>query len=455
MSEIRDAIYGFIEPTKEDLQIINTPLFQRLRRIRQLACAYLVYPCALHTRFEHSLGVYHLSSIMAKKLLDKDPDKERIVRLSALLHDVGHGPFSHVSEHILEMFTDTTGSEKIHENITSKLIETNPEIEKIIGKNKIDQITGLLSGSKMDYSLMKQIVSGPLDADKQDYLLRDSYFCGVKYGVYDYLRLINTFEQYAEGKDRFIGVNEGGIHALEQFILAKYYMTWQVYRHRIRLITDQMIIRSLELGITKDDNEHLKKLYIYKDTNDYLNSYLNWWDDKLINFLVFETKTGYAHNIMKQVYERNLYKQAFSIKIKDYPEISGPSRAILQTIIKKENKPIRSKLESEIARILKTETECTIVNSYMVKSVKELARNDDPEGKIIILKQDGSKKDFEDESTVFQSIDESLNEVYIEVYAPVTFLDNRDRQNKTSAWKGEILEVLKNLNEGERKDEAK
>lgn len=248
MGEIRDAIYGFIEPTSEELKIINSSLLQRLRRIKQLACAYLVYPCAVHTRFEHSLGVFYISSIMADKLLkgsDKDENK-RIVKLAALLHDVGHGPFSHVSESILEMFSDADSGkvkEKIHERITARLIETDKGIKNILG-DKVGQIVGLLTGKRIDISLMKEIISGPIDADKQDYLLRDSYFCGVKYGIYDYQRLINTIDSYSDHGDDYIQFKEGGIHALEQFILAKYYITQTVYRHKVRLITDEMIIRA-------------------------------------------------------------------------------------------------------------------------------------------------------------------------------------------------------------------
>ncbi len=107
MNEIRDPVHGFITPSDTELKIINSTLFQRLRRIKQLAMAYLVYPGANHTRFDHSLGVYHIASSMAKKLLSKKDEQERrIVRLAALLHDVGHGPFSHVSEDILDKYSN-------------------------------------------------------------------------------------------------------------------------------------------------------------------------------------------------------------------------------------------------------------------------------------------------------------------------------------------------------------
>jgi len=449
MSEIRDTIFGFIEPEKDEWSILDSPLLQRLRRIKQLALAYLVYPGALHTRFDHSLGVFYLASVMADRLLNNSYNKQ-IVRLAALLHDVGHGPFSHVSESILELFFQKSSSsfdevtEKIHEKITALILKNDKELEKIIGRNKIEEVIGLLSGTKVDISLMKQIVSGPLDADKQDYLLRDSYFCGVKYGVYDYFRLINTLGKYEDDGDEYVCVQKDGIHALEQFILAKYYMTRQVYRHRIRLISDEMIIRGIELGIKKDEIDELKMLYIYKENDAYLDNYLRWGDDRLSNFLVFERNKGYAHNIFKRLCERKLFKKVFEIKLKEEEKIPGPGRALLQRITKKENKSKREKLEAEIAKIIKVQSEYTIVNSYQVKSVKEISRNDEKEGKITI-KIDENMRNFEEESTVFQSIDESLKEVWLEVYAPVSFKDKRDKDKKVKNWKTEIVDVLKNV----------
>ncbi len=191
MGEIRDPIYGFIELSEGELKIINTSLFQRLRKIKQLAMAYLVYPCANHTRFDHSLGVYHIASLMAERVLQgkENEERRRIVRLSALLHDVGHGPFSHVSEELLEKYASipTNEREKIHEKITAKLIENNTELKNLLSVDDRKSIVGLLSGTKVDVSLMRGIVSGPLDADKMDYLLRDSYFCGVNMGFLTFI----------------------------------------------------------------------------------------------------------------------------------------------------------------------------------------------------------------------------------------------------------------------------
>jgi hypothetical protein len=296
MNEIRDPIYGFIKPSDTELKIINSSLLQRLRRIKQLAMANLVYPGANHTRFDHSLGVYHIASLMADILLPGEEfrEKRNIIRYSALLHDVGHGPFSHVSEAVLNKFFKSEHEEKIHEQITQRLIESDSELKNILSPSEIGMVIGLLNGNKMDYSIMKEIVSGPLDADKMDYLLRDSYFCGVKYGIFDLHRLINTLESYRDGIDKHIAIKYDGLNSLEQFVLAKYYMTRQVYRHKVRILSDSMIVRGLELGIEKDDIPFLPDLFKFREDADYLTNYLKFYDDKILNDILFSGKIGYS-----------------------------------------------------------------------------------------------------------------------------------------------------------------
>ena len=155
--------------------------------LRQLAFAYLVYPGATHTRFEHSLGVCHVAGLLARKL-GFDEDQTKLVRLAALLHDLGHGPFSHVSEEALERYSDRDKlppkTHKIHELITTILIREDPQIARSLAQNDREKIVNAL-GPGHGEPILKHVLSGPLDADKQDYLLRDSYYCGVQYGMFD------------------------------------------------------------------------------------------------------------------------------------------------------------------------------------------------------------------------------------------------------------------------------
>jgi HD superfamily phosphohydrolase len=283
--------------------------------------AHLVYPGANHTRFDHSLGVYHIASLMVDELLPGKEHEERknIIRYAALLHDVGHGPFSHVSEAVLNNFFQSEYEEKVHEQITLKLIERDSELKAILSPDEIKMTIGLLSGKKFDFSIMKEIVSGPLDSDKMDYLLRDSYFCGVKYGIFDFHRLINTLEFYNEGKDMHIAVKFDGMNSLEQFVLAKYYMTRQVYRHKVRILSDAMIVRGLELGVEEDEIPFLVRLFKFQATDDYLENYLDFYDDKILNDILFSEKKGYAFEMFNRLYRRKLLKRIFSEKLSDIP----------------------------------------------------------------------------------------------------------------------------------------
>jgi hypothetical protein len=197
----------------------------------------------------------------------------------------------------------------------------------------------------------------------------------------------------------------------------------------------------------------LKKLYIYKESDAFLKNYIEWWDDRLLNFLVFDRDKGYAHDFFKRLYERKLFKKVFEIKIKE-EEIPGPTRTLLRRITKRENKSKREVLELEISKILDVQPEYTIINSYQVRSVKEVSRDGDKEGEISI-KINGNCRNFEEESTVFQSIDESLKEVWVEVYAPVSYVDKRDRDQKIKHWKKDIIGIIKNFETNGKKGNNK
>jgi HD superfamily phosphohydrolase len=448
MTEIRDPIHGFITPSDTELKIINTPVFQRLRKIRQLAMANLIYPGANHTRFEHSLGTYHIASRMAEKLLPgiENEEKRRSIKFAALLHDVGHGSFSHVSETVLDDYSDNlakNGKGKIHEKITIDIIKNDKELSKLISENDKNTVINLLGKSPVDVALMKNIVSGPLDADKMDYLLRDSYFCGVKYGVFDLDRILNTVESYDDKLDKYIAVKYDGVNSLEQFALAKYYMTMQVYRHKGRCVTDAMIIRGLKLGIEKDEIDFLIELFNYKNTPEYIYNYLKYWDDRILYELAFSRTSGYAHEIFHRLYKRNLFKTVFEERLKNL-NLSDKFRDVIINITEKANKNKRSRIEKEISLLpnINCCAENVILNSFTVKSVKEMSS--DNEGDIIVISREGNKRCFKEESTVFASIDESMKDIKVEVYAT---LDNPSLSEKK---KQDLRASIRQILEGEK-----
>jgi hypothetical protein len=445
--ELRDPIHGFIQRSELEQKLIDTSVFQRLRGIKQLAMANLVYPGALHTRFDHSIGVMHVAGRMAEKLID-DKEIVRLISLTALLHDIGHGPFSHVSEDLLDKYYDKSkitpkSKEKIHEKLTCQIIEQNEEIGKLLSPEEKKKMVALLCGTQEE-SLVRGIISGPLDADKLDYLLRDSYFCGVKYGIYDLERLIGTLESHPEGQDRLLAATYDGVYAIEQFVLAKYHLSTQVYRHKIRLITDAMIVRALELGIEKDKFDWLIKLYNYDGSDNHLNYFLGWDDGRLIDKLLFSSRTkGLASDLFLRLKERRLFKRVFTRLMGEIPR--PRARKFLSDINKKQD--FKKEMEKRLAETLSSsfsfsiKPEHVIICSFSIKSVREESRNN--EGSIIILK-DGQPGRLEDESTLFRSIDERQNDQYLEVYAPVTFKDDLDKRRKKAEMSEKILDILQN-----------
>jgi uncharacterized protein len=196
---IRDPIHGFIELRDTERAAVDSACFQRLRGIRQLAMTYLVYPGALHTRFEHSLGVCHVSGELVEELAQAakgrdaeiTPNDIAAVRAAGLLHDIGHGPFSHVSEAVLDTRNGVRG---VHEAISVAIMRTDPQLHEALGEDLCNRAADLVAhtGEFAVRSALRDVVTGPSDADKLDYLLRDSYFAGVQYGEYDIKRLIDT-----------------------------------------------------------------------------------------------------------------------------------------------------------------------------------------------------------------------------------------------------------------------
>ncbi len=233
----RDPIHGFIRADELETALIQSRPMQRLRFIRQLGLTFLIFPGAEHSRFSHVLGTMHLAGRIYDALASKSggrlpvgPDclERRLVRVAALLHDIGHAPFSHSAEDLFEDQID-------HEEMTRRLIDT-PEVQQIFatygeGLNSLAVQQVLSKQATGTHRLLSDIITSELDVDKMDYLRRDSLYCGVQYGSYDLERLIDTvapIEDPDSGEWR-LGVDAGGVHALEALVMARYYMFTQVY----------------------------------------------------------------------------------------------------------------------------------------------------------------------------------------------------------------------------------
>ncbi|MFT3682771.1 MAG: HD domain-containing protein [Ferruginibacter sp.] len=232
---INDPVHGFITVDDELVaQIIAHPYYQRLRRVHQMALAYLVYPGAVHTRLHHSLGAYHLMCTALHELKSKGVDinlnEERAAKIAILLHDIGHGPFSHALENILIEGVH-------HEEISLMLMkELNKELD-----GRLDMALEIFTGT-YHKKFLHQLLSGQLDMDRLDYLSRDSFFSGVSEGVVGYDRILKMLSVH-EGE---LVVEEKAIYSIEKFLVARRLMYWQVYLHKTVLCAEQMLQRIIK-----------------------------------------------------------------------------------------------------------------------------------------------------------------------------------------------------------------
>lgn len=245
----KDPVHNYVHVGDPVIwQLINTPEFQRLRRIRQLGTSYLTFHGAEHSRFSHSLGVYEITRRIILQFEQSGytdwPKEEKLVALcAALLHDVGHGPFSHSIEEAFDMD---------HEEWTCKIILGDTEIREILKRVSPDfpEKVAAVIAKTYDKPIVVNLVSSPLDADRMDYLLRDAYYTGVNYGTIDLDRILRVLRPY-HGR---VVVKDSGMHAVEDYLMSRYQMYWQVYFHPVtrssEIILRQIFKRAKELVLS-------------------------------------------------------------------------------------------------------------------------------------------------------------------------------------------------------------
>ena len=278
MKRIFDPVHHFIELDAGEIALLDTAPMQRLRRLRQLGLAYLAFPAAEHSRFSHALGALAAGERALATLRAHDDDgyfadsrdyeaQRRLLRASLLLHDVGHGPFSHACEAVLG---------RSHETRTREILETD-EMRRALGRLGVDplEVLGLVTGTAPPHlAVLQELVSGPnLDADRMDYLLRDAYFTGVVNGRYDAEQLLVSLRVYDRSGRPALGVDGRGIVALESFVLARYMMFATVYFHH----TTRMFERVLQ--------EALGELWPEPRALDPVAAFLAWDDFRVMDAL--------------------------------------------------------------------------------------------------------------------------------------------------------------------------
>jgi len=264
VAEIRDPVHGYVKVTEVERDLVDSPFVQRLRRVHQLAGSYLVFPGAVHTRFEHVIGTMHLAGEVAESLssdsgLAKDQVQE--IRLAALLHDVGHGPFSHMYEEVLGEKSGTT-----HEDISQRIVRETT-VGDILERHGFSakKMSSFAVGKQSNRPrFMNEIIAGGLSADIMDYLLRDSYFTGVEYGRVDVRRIVDSLRT-ADGR---LVLDEAALHAFEALLLARYQMFKAVYFHRTVRAAELMLVHSMKLADEALGLTDLSDLDRYLDLTD-------------------------------------------------------------------------------------------------------------------------------------------------------------------------------------------
>lgn len=319
---INDPIYGFITiPSELVFELIEHKYFQRLRRISQMGFSYIVYPGAHHTRFHHALGAMFLMQkavqVLQSKKIKISKVEEEALYIAILLHDIGHGPFSHAMENsIVENIS--------HEYISMRFMEA-------LNREFNQKLTLAIKIFKNDYSrkFFHQLVAGQLDMDRLDYLKRDSFYTGVSEGMVNSQRLIAMLNV----KNDALVVEEKGIYSVENFILARRMMYWQVYLHKTGVVAEQLLVRVLtrakflsskginlpaskslkyfidnHIGID-DFSEGVLEIFSKLDDNDIVSAMKNWVDND--DFVL--------RNLCEMLLNRNLLK----VKVKSRPFLKG------------------------------------------------------------------------------------------------------------------------------------
>jgi HD superfamily phosphohydrolase len=342
--EIKDPVHGYVYITEEEKALIDSYPIQRLHRLRQLAGAEYVYPGANHTRFEHSIGVMHLASRVAEnpnisKCIGEE--ETEMIRVAGLLHDVGHGPFSHVFEQLLDKELNQT-----HEDITLWMVK-NSELKDVLRRMgcRPEDVGRLAVGRlrRPGKAFLDQIISSAVDVDKQDFIVRDTYHTGAEYGFIDIFRLIHTLDVW-EGN---LAVDLGALSALESLIIARIESFRSIYFHRVGRAAQIMLAMAMEKA-----NDELG-LTSFKTPEEYLAM-----DDYTVWTMLKNCKksSGIIRNLerrkmLKCAYERTFYE-------KD---------AMVSNIFSREAN--RRQLQIDIAKEAKVDTEAVIIDVPTVPSV--------------------------------------------------------------------------------------
>ena len=379
---LKDPVHSYIHINYEVVwNCLDSKEFQRLRRIRQLGGDFQVYPTAEHSRFSHSLGVYEIVRRMVteiKSLSMELSEYDKIcVMLAGLLHDVGHGPFSHAFEHI---------TNHSHEDYTAKIILGETELNQVrteVSPRLPEDIVSIIEHNHPN-DILNQIISGQLDADRMDYLLRDSYFSATSYGQFDLERILRTMRvrKIDENKKALV-VKYTGIHSVEDYIMARYQMYWQVYYHPVARSYEAVFIQLFNRlkDIFKDNKEYfsdMKVLIPFLEKNVVsVEEYFKLDENSLLYCcsLIQDKDDEIAADLARRLQNRRLF---------EYVDYSEENLAQIKNMLKEQNLDEKYYLRVE-------NVEASVYSPYKGR-------------KILIEQLDGKIVALEKASTIVESI---------------------------------------------------
>ncbi|MFC7500907.1 HD domain-containing protein [Nocardioides sp. GCM10030258] len=399
--EVRDPIHGLINLDPHEWKVVDSPAFQRLRGIQQLAFTHLVYPGARHSRFEHCIGAAHIAGHVATVL---DEDAKRL-RAAGLCHDLGHGAFSHVSEMVYE---ELTGREHIHEAISAAIVLHHDPVAKALGKDLSHWIADLLSGKGHGEkrSFERDVIAGPADIDKLDYLLRDSHFCGVNYGRFDMYKVVESMRKVTDIQGSYLGFDAEGIYAVEELLLARYHMHRQVYGHRTRVATDKMLIRAMLFGV----EEGLLPRVVFEPPevpdDAYVAEYLLWDDQRVIRTLLDAPDGSRARAMMSGLTTRHLLKETCRLSHAELEQDLGLNLAGNAVKPQKKAMSVVPEAEKVVAEAAGVDPEWVVFHWESLKSpIGGASRLRLPDSQVPIL-VDGNFRPLNDVSDIFTTTEQ-------------------------------------------------
>lgn len=359
VGEIADPIHKYIRFTELEKKIIDSKVFQRLRRIKQLAGAHLVYPAAQHSRFEHSLGTMHLAGLAGEHLfsigvLAKESIQE--LRIAALLHDIGHGPFSHLFEEALK-----ATSNKNHESIGAEIICKTELSDILSGFGYSPSVISEISFGNSKVKFKNEIISGSLSSDLMDYLPRDGFFTGVEYGKVDYNRIINSFRVTNNGS---LALDISSFYSFESMIISRYEMFRAVYFHKTVRSAEVMLLHSLLLS---SEILNLSKIS--------LTDYLKLTDDSILLKISSSPNNEMAKEMVSNYLERKLLKCVYERFIRKRDNFTKLNRNKIED------------LRLKIARLSNIDEKKIFLDTYGI-SLVPLAPNKQEMKSILLVSED-------------------------------------------------------------------